>query len=238
MTRKGIGASTDEIAKRLVDIALSTMLLITLSLLLVVLALAVKLESRGPVLYRAERVGRHRREFPMLKFRKMAGGATGAALTAVDDPRFTRIGGFLADTKLDELPQLWNVLRGQMSFVGPRPEHPDFVEHERDAYEQILSVRPGITGLSQLAFARESAILDPNDRIGHYERAILPQKLALDGMYAERRSLRFDLRIMWWTAIAVVLRRSVAVDRRTAHLNVRRRPQIHAATATVGRRAT
>jgi lipopolysaccharide/colanic/teichoic acid biosynthesis glycosyltransferase len=224
------GAS-GEIGKRTLDVAVSTLLIAVLLVPALLIAVVVKLESRGTVFYRAVRIGRHGQPFAMLKFRKMVGGATGSALTLAGDPRFTRIGGFLAKTKLDELPQLWNILRGQMSLVGPRPEAPTFVARQRETYGRILHVRPGLTGLSQLAFSKESSILDPNDTVGHYERTILPQKLALDLMYVERRSLGSDLRIMGWTFVAVVLRRNVAVHRGTAKLNVRRRPVIDAAVA-------
>jgi lipopolysaccharide/colanic/teichoic acid biosynthesis glycosyltransferase len=131
------------------------------------------------------------------------------------------LGSFLARTKLDELPQLWNVLKGEMSLVGPRPEDPAFVEVNHRAYATILEVRPGITGLSQLAFAAESDVLDPSDRQGHYVRRILPQKICMDQLYAARRSLRMDLRILWWTARAVVAKREVAVNRETGRLTLR-----------------
>ena len=138
----------------------------------------------------------------MLKFRKMVEGATGHALTGDVDPRFTRIGRLLARTKLDELPQLWNVLRGQMSLVGPRPEDAGFVELHESEYREILTVRPGITGLGQLAFAKEAEILDPGDMVGHYVDRILPQKVHLDLLYARTRTLRGDLRILVWTVLA------------------------------------
>jgi lipopolysaccharide/colanic/teichoic acid biosynthesis glycosyltransferase len=157
----------------------------------------------------------------MLKFRKMHDGASGPALAAPDDARFTRLGSFLARTKLDELPQLWNVLRGEMSLVGPRPEDPAFVEMNQGAYKAILEVRPGITGLSQLAFAAESRILDPADRVGHYVHRILPQKIAMDQLYAAQRSLPMDLKILWRTASAVVAKRDVAVHRETGRLTRR-----------------
>jgi lipopolysaccharide/colanic/teichoic acid biosynthesis glycosyltransferase len=188
-------------------------------------AAAVAIESRGPVFYPCRRVGRGGREFSMMKFRKMRPGATGAPLTAVDDDRFTRIGRLLAKTKVDELPQLWNVLTGSMSLVGPRPEDPKFVALRRDGFDGILSVKPGITGLSQLAFAREMEILDADDRIGDYLRRLLPQKMTLDELYVTRRSLVMYARILWWTAVATFLRRDVAVDRQTARLNLRRRPR-------------
>jgi lipopolysaccharide/colanic/teichoic acid biosynthesis glycosyltransferase len=191
-----------------------------------IIAIAIKVDSRGPIFYRSVRVGRHGAEFAMIKFRKMYDGAIGSALTAADDGRFTRVGRVLARTKLDELPQLFNVLIGQMSIVGPRPEDARFVALEAETYRTILSVRPGITGLSQLAFARESEVLDPSDRVGHYVRAIFPQKLALDMLYATRRSIRLDLRILAWTALAVVAHREVAVNRESGKLTRRHREEI------------
>jgi lipopolysaccharide/colanic/teichoic acid biosynthesis glycosyltransferase len=159
----------------------------------------------------------------MVKFRKMHEDASGVQLTTHGDERFTRAGRWLAKLKLDELPQLWHVVRGEMSLVGPRPESPDFVGHHAEAYTDIIRVRPGIMGLSQLAFAGESAILDPEDPLNHYVGGILPQKVALDRMYTESWSFRLDLRIAFWTIVAVVFRRQVAVDRETGKMRLRRR---------------
>jgi lipopolysaccharide/colanic/teichoic acid biosynthesis glycosyltransferase len=111
-----------------------------------------------------------------------------------------------------------------MSLVGPRPEDPSFVEQHREDYEAILAVRPGITGLSQLAFARESEVLDPGDRVGHYTSRILPQKMQMDRLYAKRRSVSMDLKILLWTFAAVVGRLEVAVHRDSGRLN-RRAPR-------------
>jgi len=223
-TRTRISAHfSDERRQRLLDAFVSAVALALLLPVLLLVALAIKLESRGPVLYRSRRVGAGGREFFMLKFRKMQDGAVGAALTATDDERFTRLGRLLAKTKLDEVPQLWNVLSKSMSLVGPRPEDPDFVAMRPAEYERILRVRPGITGLSQLAFARETEVLDPADRVGDYLRRVMPQKLFLDELYVARRSLLMDVRILWWTALAVVLRREVAVNRSTARLSLRQR---------------
>jgi len=190
-------------------------------------AAAIRLDSRGPAFFRCARVGLRGREFEMLKFRKMHDGAQGPALTAANDDRFTRMGRFLARTKLDEVPQLWNVLRGEMSLVGPRPEDPSFVRLQPEDFEPILQVKPGITGLSQLAFARESQILDAADPSKHYLERLLPQKLRIDRIYVERRSFLLDARILGWTAVAVFLRQHVAVHRDTGRLNVRRRPNLH-----------
>jgi lipopolysaccharide/colanic/teichoic acid biosynthesis glycosyltransferase len=215
----------DEAAKRLVDVAVSALLLLVVSPLILLVAIAIKLESRGPVLYRGRRVGHRGAELWILKFRKMHESAAGPALTVSSDHRLTRLGRFLALSKLDELPQLWNVLRGDMSLVGPRPEHHSFAALHHDAYEKITQVRPGITGLSQLAFAEESRILDPDDRLGHYVERLLPQKTQMDQLYASRRSLGMDARILLWTMAAVLLRRDVAVHRTSGKLNLRRRPR-------------
>src|SRR5213078_1798821 len=194
--RPAFFAALDRGLKRVLDVVVAASLLVLASPLIAVLAVAVRLESRGPAFYRCRRVGRNGHVLQMLKFRKMRDGASGPALAAPDDARFTRLGSFLARTKLDELPQLWNVLKGEMSLVGPRPEDPGFVGLHQESYESILMVRPGITGLSQLTFARESHVLDPDDRIAHYVRAILPQKIGLDQLYAREHSVRKDLAIL------------------------------------------
>ena len=234
-TRFGISRSLPPVADGLViralDVAIAVGLLMLLVPVIVTVAGAIKLESRGPVFYRARRVGLHGREFAMLKFRKMRADASGPRLTSPLDDRFTRIGRFLAKTKLDEVPQLWNVLRGQMSLVGPRPEDPVYFRKVEVELGPVLSVKPGITGLSQLAFAREPEILDPSDREGHYIGRILPQKIHMDSLYAEQRSATTNMRILYWTAAAVILRRDVAVNRMTGRLGVRRRPVVAGAPA-------
>jgi len=211
----------DRALKRAIDIALAALVLLLASPVIAGLALAIRLDSPGPAFYRCRRVGLRGGVLYMLKFRKMHDGASGPALSSPDDARFTRLGSFLARTKLDELPQLWNVLKGEMSLVGPRPEDPAFVELRREAYSTILEVRPGITGLSQLAFATETEVLDPDDRMGHYVNKILPQKIAMDSLYAKERSLGMDMTILWWTLRAVVGGSEVAVHRETGRLTPR-----------------
>jgi lipopolysaccharide/colanic/teichoic acid biosynthesis glycosyltransferase len=164
----------------------------------------------------------------MLKLRKMVDGAAGPALTAANDRRLTRCGHFLAATKLDELPQLWHVLRGQMSLVGPRPEDPAFVALYPEEYAEICSVKPGITGLCQLAFTRESAILGTGEGISSYVDRLLPAKVQIDLFYARERSIRMDLRILTWTAIALGLRKDVAVHRGSGRLSIRKRRPVQA----------
>lgn len=222
-----IAATGSRALRRGFELAVAALALLLLLPVLALCSLAVALESRGPVFYRCRRVGRHGVEFDLLKFRKMRVGATGPPLTGARDERFTRVGRRLAAWKLDELPQLLNVLRGEMSIVGPRPEDPAFVALARDDFAPILSVRPGITGLSQLAYARESAILDrEQDRVEAYLRRVLPQKLALDRLYVLERTGAMDLRIVVWTFLAVALRRDVAVHRTTGKLRLRRRPEL------------
>jgi lipopolysaccharide/colanic/teichoic acid biosynthesis glycosyltransferase len=209
--------------KRSMDVVMAAVALVVLSPLFLVIALLVVLDSPGPVFYRADRVGFHGRRLRMLKFRKMHRSASGLALTLARDERLTRTGAWLARTKLDELPQLWHVLCGEMSLVGPRPESPDFVARFRDEYAVILQTRPGLTGYTQLAFACEGAILNPEDAHGHYVNELLPQKVALDRLYASRLAIRRDLRILFATVGAVVLRQPVAVNRKTGALTLRRR---------------
>jgi lipopolysaccharide/colanic/teichoic acid biosynthesis glycosyltransferase len=200
------------------------MLVLALAPVLLLVVAAIVVDSRGPVFFRCRRVGHGGRDLPMLKFRKMARDAAGPPLTVATDPRFTRVGRLLARSKLDELPQLWHVLRGEMSLVGPRPEDPTFVHLYPEAYAEILRIRPGITGLSQLAFVNEAAIIDTDDPSLAYLNRVLPQKLALDRLYASRRSLGMDLRVLGWTALAILLRRQVAVHRHDGRLSARRRP--------------
>ena len=184
--------------KRALDLAVAVPLLVILSPLLVALAAAVRLTSRGPAFHRATRVGRDGRPFTMLKLRTMRAGP-GAAITTRDDPRMTTLGRALRRARLDELPQLFNVVRGEMSIVGPRPEDPRFVALYSEEQRAVLALRPGITGAAQLVFRDEAALLDPADPDGSYIRAVLPRKLAIDLEYARGRSLAGDLRIMGMT---------------------------------------
>jgi lipopolysaccharide/colanic/teichoic acid biosynthesis glycosyltransferase len=209
--------------KRSMDVIVSALAIVVLSPVFLAIALLVVLDSPGPVFYRAERVGFRGRRLRMLKFRKMHRAAHGADLTIAGDARFTRTGAWLARTKLDELPQLWHVLRGEMSLVGPRPESPGFVARFEADYAVILTARPGLTGYTQLAFAREGWILDPEDAHGHYVKDLLPQKVALDRLYASRLDTRRDVRILVATFQTLVLGQPVAVDRTTGALTPRRR---------------
>jgi lipopolysaccharide/colanic/teichoic acid biosynthesis glycosyltransferase len=225
-SRDSLRAKANAAGIRALDIVVSGALLLLLSPVILAAAIVIRLESPGGAFFRVNRVGYQHRPLRMLKFRKMKDGASGPNLTLDDDHRFTRIGASLAKLKIDEIPQLWNVLVGDMSLVGPRPEDPQFVGMHEELYGTILSVRPGITGLSQVAFAEESRILDGDDPLNHYIGRILPQKVLLDVIYAENRSLRLNLRILFWTTGAVLLRRQVAVHRGSGKMNLRRRKAV------------
>jgi lipopolysaccharide/colanic/teichoic acid biosynthesis glycosyltransferase len=216
-------ARLDAAAKRALDVVVSAAVLFLLLPLIALIAVLIRLDSRGPVFYRSRRVGHGGGALPMLKFRKMHDNASGMQLTLDDDERFTRIGLWLAKLKIDELPQFWHVLRGDMSLVGPRPESASFVKRFADEYDIILTTKPGILGLSQIAFAEEGRILDDDDPIGHYVERILPQKVRMDLLYVTRRTVGFDLRILLWSTVAVLMRREVAVRRTDGGMNLRRR---------------
>lgn len=218
-----IAQSYGQAGKRTFDIVLATVLLVVLLPFFVVIAVAIKLDSRGPVFFRVRRVGYRGHPLRMLKFRKMHDDAGGGPLTVDGDPRLTRVGSVLTRARIDELPQLWDVLRGRMSIIGPRPEDPAFVELHEVRYRQILQVRPGITGLSQIAYKAEATIVDTDSPVADYVSRIMPQKLTLDTLYANSCTLRLDLRIIYWTFITVVLHHPVSVDRVTAAMKRRRR---------------
>jgi lipopolysaccharide/colanic/teichoic acid biosynthesis glycosyltransferase len=215
--------AANEALKRSIDVAISASILFVTAPLIALVALLIVIESPGPVFYKAERIGRNGTRLRMLKFRKMRNDAKGNPLTLAQDARFTRIGKFLAKAKIDEIPQLFNVLKGEMSLIGPRPEDPSFVAERPEDYAEILKVRPGVTGLSQIAFAEESEILCKIDPMGHYRDRIFPQKIGLDKLYASHPSIRVDFWILFWTAAAVLMRRDVAVHRETGRMNLRRR---------------
>jgi lipopolysaccharide/colanic/teichoic acid biosynthesis glycosyltransferase len=212
--------------KRAFDVMVAGSLLLVVAVPLLLIAIAIKLDSRGPVFHRVRRVGYRGRPLLMLKLRKMHHDAGGMPLTADQDSRLTRVGTMLARTRLDELPQLWDVLRGRMSIVGPRPEDPVFVALHSEAYDRILRVRPGITGLSQVAFAEEHKILDQSNLVDDYVGRILPQKVGLDVLYSDSYRLRTDLAVVSWTLAAIALRRQVAVHRATGAMNLRHRQHL------------
>ncbi len=188
-----------------------------------VIATAVLLDSPGPVLYRSRRIGRGGRSFDMLKFRTMVRDAEGPPLSARSDERYTPIGRTLAYSRLDELPQLWNVLRGDMRLVGPRPELEAFVREFPEEYERILSVPPGLTGPAQVEYAWEGEVLAQAravDRAALYRESILPLKLAIDLRYVQRHSVAGDLVLLVRTALLPLVRGWRRVDASAAGLAV------------------
>lgn len=199
------GSRLDEIARRGMDIALSALVLLLCAPLMVTLAALVKLSSPGPALFRQQRVGRGGRLFWLLKFRSMRTGGAGPSVTADGDNRITPIGRILRRTKLDELPQFLNVLRGEMSLVGPRPEVPEYVAHYTGEQREVLSVRPGITGPTQLAYRREEEMLKgKEDVVAFYLQEILPAKLAMDLAYIRARTVWGDLGLLLQTTLLMI----------------------------------
>ncbi|GGO92527.1 glycosyl transferase [Nocardioides phosphati] len=192
--------------KRVLDVVIAGVGLVVASPVMVVLALAVALTSPGGALFRQVRVGREGEEFEILKFRSMRLGEPGIEVTAGGDPRITLVGAVLRSTKLDELPQLINVLRGEMSLVGPRPEVPKYVAHwPADIRREVLSVRPGITDPASLTFRREEEILaEADDPERAYLEEVMPQKLALYVDYVRNQTITGDLGILLGTVKATV----------------------------------
>jgi lipopolysaccharide/colanic/teichoic acid biosynthesis glycosyltransferase len=178
--------------------------------LVLALAVAVRLDSRGPAIHPAVRVGFGGRRFHCFKLRTMVmdSDGSGPAVTGRRDRRVTRVGEVLRRYRLDELPQLWNVARGEMLLVGPRPEDPRFVALDDPLHRLVFAAMPGITGLTQLAFADEAEMLDTADPERHYREVILPRKLALDADYLRRRSTALDLWILGQTVLTALGRRT------------------------------
>lgn len=200
-------AGAFDMLKRMIDVAASgSALLICLPFMLGA-AVAVRLSSAGPILYRQRRVGKNGKVFEILKFRTMrvAHDAT-YSITIGQDPRITSVGHFLRQSKIDELPQLLNVIRGDMSLVGPRPEVPFFVDlYPPVLREKILSVRPGITDRASIKYRNEAELLgQQTDPDGYYRSVIMPDKIKLAAEYAERVSIVEDARVLFETVKAVI----------------------------------
>jgi lipopolysaccharide/colanic/teichoic acid biosynthesis glycosyltransferase len=189
--------------RRIFDIAVAAAGLILLSPLLLLVAILIKLDWRGPILFKQERIGREFRPFRIYKFRTMRDGAHAtSSLTIGADPRITRIGKYLRASKIDELPQLLNVLKGDMSLVGPRPEVPRYVELFHSDYEYILTVRPGLTDLASLKYSDEASILGQSvNPEGDYIARVLPDKIRLAKEYIQRSSFWFDARLIVATVV-------------------------------------
>jgi lipopolysaccharide/colanic/teichoic acid biosynthesis glycosyltransferase len=197
------GIAAEPAWKRPLDLLLASAALALCCPVMLCAAVAVAVSSRGPVMFRQRRVGRGGREFTLLKFRTMrvAPAQTQAGPAAAEQKRITRAGRLLRASKIDELPQLWNVLWGEMSMVGPRPELPRYVRCYPEQYRRILSVRPGITDLASIVYRNEGELLaaaeNPEDK---YVSEVLPVKLRLNLEYVTRPGLLRDLRLLWLTA--------------------------------------
>ena len=192
-------------SKRLLDFSASLLGLMVLSPLFLWVALLIKLDSPGPVFHRGLRIGKDGLPFRIFKFRTMVADAAtrGPGITSGDDPRITRMGRMLRKTKIDELPQLINVLKGEMSLVGPRPEDPAYVALYTPAQRQVLAVAPGITSPASLAFRHEERLLQTSDWETTYLQVILPRKLAMEGEYLAKRTLTSDMALILRTVLAL-----------------------------------
>lgn len=195
------------VAKRIFDVVFSVLILIFISPIFLVLSLAIKIDSKGPVFYRQIRVGRYNQNFKIFKFRTMVVNADkiGLQLTSDNDPRITRIGKLIRKCRLDEFSQILNVISGTMSLVGPRPEVRKYVDVYTSEYMATLLVRPGITATSSIAFKNEDELLNAGGNPEQiYIDKILPQKMKLNLEYIKHISIFCDIKIMFQTVAAVV----------------------------------
>ena len=196
-------------SKRAFDLVLGSLGLAVASPILAGVAIAMRRSGdRGPILHRARRIGQGGRMITVLKVRTMVVGPDGPRLTGPDDPRVTRVGRIIRRYRIDELPQLINVVRGEMSLVGPRPEDPAFVDMSDPLHRRVFTAKPGITGLAQLQFHDEAALLLGTDPERRYREEILPAKLLLDAEYLDHRTNWLDLQILLRTVGAVLGRSS------------------------------
>jgi lipopolysaccharide/colanic/teichoic acid biosynthesis glycosyltransferase len=188
--------------KRLFDLALSVTALILLSPLLLLTSLLIRLTSRGPVLFRQQRIGLHGRPFTIIKFRTMTTSHTGNTITIKGESRITPLGAWLRKTKIDELPELWNILKGEMSFVGPRPDVPGYADKLTGDDRLILTVKPGLTGAASLIYCNEDERLSLQpDPLKYNDELLYPDKVRIDKNYIRNWSLLLDLKIIFLTLL-------------------------------------
>src|SRR5215207_913412 len=199
-----------KLAKRAFDIVMSLIGLIILAPIFVYVSILIKRDSPGPIFFWGSRMGRGGKPFKMLKFRTMyerIESYQGPPVTANGDARITPLGQWLRDTKINELPQLWNVLIGEMSLVGPRPEDVEISRSwQQDAFDEILSVSPGVTSPASILYHDEEKLLSNSNVMGDYLKGILPNKLRLDRLYVRHCSFFSDLDVIFWT-LAIILPR-------------------------------
>ena len=192
------------------DIFISALGLLMLSPVFAVTAVLIRRDSPGPVFYNGQRMGRGGKEFTIHKFRTMyenGDSSDGPKVTATGDKRITPLGRWLRHTKINELPQLWNVLKGEMSMVGPRPEDPEYaMQWPEDVRQEVLSVRPGLTSPASIIYRDEEEILNTDSLMDDYLKRILPEKLRLDQLYVRNRTLLGDLDVLFMTLVMLLPR--------------------------------
>ena len=196
------------VGKRIFDILVSFISLVLLSPILIIVAIIIKLGSKGPVLYKQLRVGLNGKPFYIYKFRTMQVNADkkGLLITGADDPRLTRVGSFLRKIKIDEIPQLFNVLKGEMSIVGPRPEVLEYVKLYTNEQKRVLTVKPGMTDPATVYFRNEEKLLaKANDKESFYINEIIPVKLRLYLQYIDNMSLTYDIKLIFLEFFAIIL---------------------------------
>lgn len=183
--------------QQILERCVALILLFLVSPLLILISIAIFMECGRPVFFKQTRVGRHGQPFRLWKFRTMKAGVVGPAITCSGDSRTTQVGRFLRKYKLDELPQLWNVVRAGMNFVGPRPELPKFVDLSDPGWRSVMKVRPGITSPASLAYRNEESLLGGvTDPVQYYIDTVVPSKLAIDLAYLEHRSFLTDFEVI------------------------------------------
>lgn len=191
--------------KRIFDFIASLLGIVLLSPLFVIIAILIALETPGSVIFCQERVGREGKRFTMYKFRTMKPGSDGNSISVRGEERITKVGAFLRKHKLDVLPELWNVLKGDMSLVGPRPDVPGYADRLKGDDRLVLSVKPGITGPATLKYAREEELLAGRDNPQQYnDEVIYPDKVRINKKYIENRSMVLDLKIIIFTLLGKV----------------------------------
>jgi len=183
-----------------IDRLIAVCVLIATLPIVAISALAVVIEDGGPAIFRQRRIGQSGKPFDLFKLRSMRTVSAGTGITARGDPRITRVGKILRKYKLDELPQIWNILRGEMAFIGPRPEVPEYVDTCDRRWRVILSVKPGLTDLASLLFCNEEQVLSQQCDIETFYRTyLLPRKLELSSQYIRTRSFTTDVKLIWLT---------------------------------------
>jgi len=194
--------------KRIFDVFVSFMSIVVLSPILIIVAIIIKLNSKGPILYKQLRIGLNGKPFYIYKFRTMEMNAdkNGPLITSASDLRITRVGRFLRKTKLDEMSQLFNVLKGEMGIVGPRPEVPKYVKLYTDEQERVLTIKPGMTDPATVYFRNEEKLLaNADDKESFYINEIMPTKLKLYLQYVDNMSVIYDIKLIFLEFFAIIL---------------------------------